>query len=105
MTILATGMEDSLKEEVGKDVYRSDDDYYEDLIPKLYKPAKKTIPTMGMAITQQELPFEVDPAPEPEPAILEPEPEPELEPEEEKEPTILDKWKHWLNNLMKDVTE
>jgi cell division protein FtsZ len=105
VTILATGMEDSLKEEVGKDVYRSDDDYYEDLIPKLYKPAKKTMPTMGMAITQQELPFEVDPAPEPEPAILEPEPEPELEPEEEKEPTILDKWKHWLNNLMKDVTE
>ena len=96
VTILATGMEDSLKEEVGKDVYRSDDDYYEDLIPKLYKPAKKTVHTMGMAITQQELPFEVDPAPEPE---LEP------EPEEEKEPTILDKWKHWLNNLVKDVTE
>ena len=105
VTILATGMEDSLKEEVGKDVYRSDDDYYEDLIPKLYKPAKKTMPTMGMAITQQELPFEVDPAPEPEPAILEPEQEPEQEPKEEKEPTILDKWKHWLNNLMKDVTE
>jgi cell division protein FtsZ len=106
VTILATGMEDSLKEEVGKDVYRSDDDYYEDLIPKLYKPAKKTVHTMGMAITQQELPFEVDPAPEPEPAVIpEPEQEPEQEPEEEKEPTILDKWKHWLNNLMKDVTE
>ena len=29
----------------------------------------------------------------------------EPEPEEEKEPTILDKWKIWLNNLVNSVTE
>jgi cell division protein FtsZ len=101
VTILATGMEDSLKEEVGKDVYRNEDEYYEYLIPKLYKPAVKKIPTMAEAITQTEINFEVDPAPEPEPAI----PEPEPEPDEEKEPTIIDKWKQWLNGFMKDVTE
>jgi cell division protein FtsZ len=101
VTILATGMEDSLKEEVGNDVYRNEDEYYEALIPKLYKPAVKKIPTMAEAITQTEIDFEVDPAPEPEPAI----PEPEPEPIEEKEPTIIDKWKQWLNGFMKDVTE
>ena len=42
VTILATGMEDSLREEVEKDVHQNEDDYYEDLIPKLYKPVKKT---------------------------------------------------------------
>ncbi len=53
---------------------------------------------MATVITQQELPFEVEPAPEPEPAVV-------PEPEEEKEPTILDKWKVWLNGLMSVVTE
>ena len=100
VTILATGMEDSLKEETEKDVYRSEDDYYEDLIPKLYKPAVKKVPTMAAAITQTEIEFEVDPAPEPEPAVI-----PEPEPDEDKESTILDKWKLWLNGFMKDVTE
>jgi hypothetical protein len=51
----------------------------------------------------------VEPAKEPEPAI-EPEPkepditEPEIE-EESKEPTMLDKWKKWLTDLMNGVTE
>jgi predicted small lipoprotein YifL len=31
--------------------------------------------------------------------------EPAAEPEKEEEPTILDKWRGWLNNLMKTVTE
>ena len=100
VTILATGMEDKLEAEVQQDVHRNEDDYYEDVIKKLYRPTVKT--TMATAITQQELPFEVEPAEEPEPAV-EPEPEPELE--EDKEPTILDKWRGWLNNLMKTVTE
>ena len=43
VTILATGMEDSLKEEVNTDVYRNDDEYFESLIPLLYKPRKKTV--------------------------------------------------------------
>ena len=100
VTILATGMEDKLEAEVQQDVHRNEDDYYEDVIKKLYRPAVKT--TMATVITQQELPFEVEPAEEPEPAV---EPEPEPEPEEEEAPTILDKWRGWLNNLMKTVTE
>ena len=106
VTILATGMEDHLEEEVKMDVHRNEDDYFEDIIKKLYKPVVK--PTMGVVITQQELPFEVETPPEPEPAVVaEPEPEPEPEPEEveEKMPTILDKWKGWMNKMMNVVTE
>ena len=88
------------------DVHSNEDDYYEDIIKKLYKPAVKTPPTMGAVITQTEIDFDVEPAAEPEPAVVTPpEPEPEPEPEEEKEPTILDKWKIWLNNLVNSVTE
>ena len=101
VTILATGMENHLEEEVKKEVHQNEDDYYEDLIPLLYKPTKET-PTMGTMIKQTELEFKVEPAPEPEPAV-EPDPEPE-EPDDE-EPTILKKWKIWLDNLMKGVVE
>lgn len=90
VTILATGLEDDLRTEVEKDAHRDEDDLYEDLIPKLYKPVKKEKPTIKEAIIQ-ELPFEVEAAPAPEPV--------------KERPTILDKWKNWLNNLMKDVTE
>ena len=116
VTILATGLEDDMRKEISQNVHRTDDDFYEDLIPKLYKPAKKVIEVIA-----QQLPFEVEPAPEPEPArepepVAEPDPvvEPESEPveqtEEEKpddpeEPTMVSKWKGWLNNLMKEVTE
>ncbi|MBO6030516.1 MAG: cell division protein FtsZ [Prevotella sp.] len=112
VTILATGMEDHLEAEVKADVHSNEDDYYEDLINRLYKLTKKTR-TLGSVITQQEIKFEVEPAPEPEPAPAPeptpeptpaPEPTPEPEPKE-KEPTILDKWKRWLNNLMNDVVE
>ena len=99
VTILATGMENRLEEEVKTEVHHNDDDYYEDLIDRLYKPAKKA-PTLGTVITQQEIAFEVEPAPEPEPAPI-----PEPAPEPESEPTILNKWKKWLNNLMNDVVE
>ena len=101
VTILATGMENHLEEEVKKEVHQNEDDYYEDLIPLLYKPTKET-PTMGTMIKQTELEFKVEPAPAPEPAV-EPDPEPE-EPDDE-EPTILKKWKIWLDNLMKGVVE
>ena len=107
VTILATGMEDSLKKEVETDVHRNEDDYYEDLIRGLYKPAVKKTPTIAQAIVQ-ELPFEVESGPGPEPAVVtdpEPEEEEEQEQEEPKEPTILDKWKKWLTDLMNVVTE
>ena len=115
VTILATGLEDELRREVQKDVLRNEDDYYENMIPLLYKPAKR--PKVIEVLTP-ELPFEVEPTPEPEPAV-EPEPEPEtaVEPEPEPEPvavaheekpkeeTVLDKLKGWLNRMMNDVTE
>ena len=99
VTILATGMEGGLESEVQEDAYSDEDDYYEEVIRKLYKPAKTT---MKKVITQQELPFEVEPAVEPEPAVVS---EPETEPDEVKEPTALDKLKLWLANIVKDVTE
>ena len=101
VTILATGMEDRLKEEVKTDVYRNEDEYFENLIPLLYKPAKKT-PTMAQVIAkQQEIVFDVEPAPEPEPAVA-PEPETEPEPEKEKNPSAIDKLKNWINSFMKE---
>ena len=101
VTILATGMEDRVEAEVQKDVHTNEEDYYEDIIKKLYKPVVKTIPTMGAAITQTQIDFDVKPAPEPEPAVVTPEPEPEVE----EEPTILGKWRTLLNKWMTVVTE
>ena len=112
VTILATGLENELRSEQHQDIHRNEDDYYEDLIPQLYKPAK--VETMGKMIgKEQELDFKVERAQEPEPAapepvvveqpaVTEPEPEPKEEP---KQQTIVEKWKGWLNSLMKDVTE
>jgi cell division protein FtsZ len=99
VTILATGLEDDLKAEVEQDAHRNEDDFYEDLIPKLYKPVKQK---KVAEVVVQELPFEVEPAPEPEPAVIQ---KPEPKAEEKHEPTIIDKWKTWLANLVKDVTE
>ena len=96
VTILATGLEDDLRCEVKGNVHRDDDDFYEDLIPRLYKPVVKK--KVAEVITQQELEFKVEPAPEPEPA-------PVPEPEEDEEPTMLSKWRVWLRDFMKDVTE
>ena len=109
VTILATGLEDDLRSEVESNVHRDDDDFYEDLIERLYKPAKKK--SVGEVITQGELEFEVEPAPEPEPAPQpEPAPAPASEPidfEDEAPiaPTMVSKWKKWLNGIMKDVME
>ena len=100
VTILATGMEDHLEEEVKMDVHRNEDDYFEDIIKKLYKPVVK--PTMGVVITQQELPFEVETPPEPEPAVVTP---PEPEEEEDTTPTIIKKWRNWMTSFMKDIPE
>ena len=113
VTILATGMENDLRKDVQADIHRDVDDFYEDLIPLLYKPTK--VETMGKIIgKEQKLDFKVEEAKDPEPAV-EPEPiveeqptviEPEAEPiEEPKQLTIVEKWKGWLNSLMKDVME
>ena len=115
VTILATGLEESeewrsaegrLLPEGRKKVESGEwkeDSYYEELIPKLYKPVVKK---MADVIAQdQELPFVVEPAPEPEPAV---EPEPtekaEVEPEHQ-EPSTIDRLKAWLEGFMKGVSE
>ena len=97
VTILATGLEDELRREVQQDAHQNEDDYYEDLIPLLYKPAKQK---KVVEVLTQELPFEVEPAPDPEPA--EPEPMPPPVPEEPRTPTIIDKLRNYLLNLVKD---
>ena len=125
VTILATGLEDDIRKEVQENVHRDDDDFYEDLINRLYKPAKKK--KVGEVITQAELEFEVEKAPEPEPAKA-PEPavpegdsestttEPDSDTTTDEEvwntddeapisPTMVSKWRKWLKDLMKDVTE
>ncbi len=105
VTILATGLEDDLRKDDLSEEEKTDD-YYESLIPKLYKPLKtKTV----AEVINQELPFEVEQAEEPEPA-QEPEPVKEQEPvdetpEEPAGPTALDKLRQWLNNVVKAVTE
>ena len=138
VTILATGLEDDIRKEVQENVHRDDDDFYEDLINRLYKPAKKKKvgevitqaakkKKVGEVITQAELEFEVEPAPEVEPAEK-PEPavpegdsestttEPDSDTTSDEDvwntddeapiaPTMVSKWKKWLNDLMKDVTE
>ena len=109
VTILATGMEDRLEEEVMQDVHSNENDYYEDIIKRLYKPVVK--PTMGAVVTQTEIDFNVEEAKEPEPAVVTP-PAPEPEPEEEEDekeeelvPTIIGKWRDLLNKWMSAVTE
>lgn len=97
VTILATGLEDDLRKEVQQDAHQNEDDFYEDLIPKLYKPVKQK---KVVEVLTQELPFEVEPAPTPEPA--EPEPTPPPVPEEPRQPTIIDKLRNYLLNLVKD---
>jgi len=108
VTILATGLEDELRCEVQKEAHRDENDFYEDLIPKLYKPAKKK---KVVEVLSPELPFEVEPAQEVEPAVEEKSPKEEHvdekggTEEEPVQPTIIEKWTNWLNNLIKDVTE
>ena len=98
VTILATGLEDDLSNEVNKEVHHDEDDYYEDLIKLLYKPKKIT--KVSQAIIQ-EPEFEFKEAEDPAPAI----PEPDPEPEPESETKMVDKLRNWLNNFMTTVTE
>lgn len=119
VTILATGLEDELRKEVEHDVHRNDDDFYEDLIPKLYRPSTKKKPTVK-DILPLEIPFEVEPTPDPEPAVEEQATEEEYTTATEEEtplkedakeeeihhqPTIIDKWRRWMNAFMNDIKE
>ena len=108
VTILATGLEDELRKEVQKDAHSNEDDFYEDLIPKLYKPAKKKKMAEVLTPVAEPKPAPVaasEPEPDPVPFKVEPKPEPVKEENPPQEPTTIERWKGWLNNLMKDVTE
>ncbi len=109
VTILATGMEDE-KDESEK--LPHDDRYYEELIPKLYKPIVKQVNN-----PKEEPVFVIEPIVEPEPAKEEPvaaeEPEHEEEPMDKDEEQagdkpggnvpMIDKWKKWLNGFIQDT--
>ena len=108
VTILATGVEDELRSEVKRDVHPDEDNYYEDLIPLLYKPAKSA--TMQEALVQ-ELPFVETPEPEPiveeqipEETVAEAEPEKPKDEGGKKPETIIDKWKRMLGMLLYEDT-
>lgn len=111
VTILATGIEDEMQRNANTTV--KDDDYYESLIPQLYKPMKRA--EEQKKEEEPEPPFVVDVAPEPEPAnTLPPHPSDDdvvergkdkgmKKDSESKEPqTILEKMKAWLVNVVAD---
>ena len=115
VTILATGLEDELRNKVQKEVHSNDDDFYEDLIPQIYKPSKKNATIKDVLTIEQELPFVVEPAKVPEVA-QQPEPGVVVQPQEPQEaedderdvhrqPTIIDKWRTWLNSFMKEMSD
>ena len=109
VTILATGVEDELRSEAKRDVHHDEDNFYEDLIPMLYKPAKPS--TMQEALVQ-ELPFVEDPEPElvveeqtAEETMIDTEPEKPKDEGGKKTETIIDKWRRMLGTLLYEDTE
>ncbi len=106
VTILATGMEDDMQGQSRSAVIH-DDEYYESMIPLLYKPIKQKGDDRP-----KEPEMEVVVPPEPEPAVIEPEPEPEPVADKEDTPsstfteqknTVLEKMRRWLENMMADT--
>ena len=90
VTILATGLEDELQQATQRETI-ADDAYYEELIPKLYKPIKKPVPAKELA---SEPDFVVKPAPTPEPAV-------QVTPhDDEPKSGIIGRWKKWVNGFM-----
>ena len=92
VTILATGMDEDDKD--NDEAERHTDDYYESLIPKLYKPIKKPV---------------VEPAPDPLFEVIQPvDPEPPrpTPPAPPKpQPTPLSGVKKWFRDIMQDTEE
>ena len=106
VTILATGMEDDMQGQ-SRSAVLHDDEYYESMIPLLYKPIKQKGDDRP-----KEPEMEVVVPPEPEPAVIEPEPEPEPVADKEDTPsstfteqknTVLEKMRRWLENMMADT--
>ena len=107
VTILATGLEDDLRKERDERDCNTGDEYYEELIPKLYKPQKKQ-GDKQQSEPKEAVPepdFQVEAAKEPEPAVVPPIEEPKEEPIDEKEETALDRLKAWLWRKTEDVLQ
>ena len=124
VTILATGLEDSLTEERPR--HLEDEEYYEELIPKLYKPVKKEdkkeesgerkgFGEAGIARNGEERDYAQDEQAETE--VTDDEEQEDLpstpqdngadvetsSPEKRKEPvTMVDKWKLWMKNYLSE---
>ena len=113
VTILATGLEDDLKQEIQKDMRPTGDEVYEEMIPLLYKPMPKNKP---LEAPKEEPPFEVEAAPEPEPApvadtVVAVEAPSDVEETDdvtnnpEKSASAVEKLKAWMTQMMKDIAE
>ncbi len=118
VTILATGLEDELRSERDDELRTGNtDDYFEELIPKLYKPQRKkpTKPQPHVEQTPSEITepkveptFTVEEAPDPQPATNRIPPIPTTVKTEENgetkdDPTALDKLRSWLRRKTEDV--
>jgi len=98
VTILATGMEYEQDEnEVADAETEKTDDYYEEMISRLYKPIVKPIES-----PVKEPDFTVEPAKEPEPAVAE-----ELKNENtpNKPQTMVARWRQWLERIIQEADE
>ena len=113
VTILATGLEDGLKQEMQKDMRPTGDEMYEEMIPLLYKPMPKNKP---LEAPIEEPPFKVEAAPEPEPApvadtlvVVEAPSDVEesegVDNKQEKGASAVEKLKAWIVQTMKDIAE
>lgn len=108
VTILATGMDsintDGMDDSKRKDASQEkDDEYFESLIPLLYKSRKKDkkpepepVEPAETPSQESETPTEPTTAPPPVPQKEETEEPETIERQNPPQPTILDKWKSWL---------
>jgi len=103
VTILATGQDGDLSEEMGKDSTAGDEAFYDNLIAKLYKPVVKK--SLTEVIGTSEPSFHVEAAMEPEPADVTPTAQEKSAETEPETPGIIRKWKAWMDNIISDVTE
>ena len=115
VTILATGLEEDWHQE--KEDVISDDEYFERLIPLLYRPVKKAswqitkkteeaqaAPQEKEPVQLEEVPFTITPQPEPAPMEDTPVKDEPQHPHKEKK-TMVDRWKQWMQTKFDEYTQ
>ena len=111
VTILATGLEDDLQQMA--DEKNLDDNYYEDLIPRLYKPIKRKASEEN-AEKENPITQEAPIVTIVEPKTDEEEDSPEETEQHQEKPTkphqthggnMVDKWKTWLGKIIVDAQD